>query len=49
MSVKFAVKGIQHQLQDVRNVAYKCMSELYRFMGMEIKQHLKEVRPAQME
>jgi len=31
--VEFAIKGIQHNLQDVRNVSYKCMSELYRQMG----------------
>lgn len=36
-SVNFALKGIQNNLQDVRTVAYKCMSELYRLVGPSIK------------
>jgi hypothetical protein len=36
-AVAFALKGIQHNLQDVRNVAYKCMSELYRLVGPNIR------------
>lgn len=48
-AVAFALKGIQHNLQDVRNVAYKCMSELYRLVGPNIRQQIGELRPAQME
>ncbi len=48
-AVAFALKGIQHNLQDVRNVAYKCMSELYRLVGPNIRQQVGELRPAQME
>jgi hypothetical protein len=48
-AVGFALKGIQHNLQDVRNVAYKCMSELYRLVGPNIRQQIGELRPAQME
>lgn len=48
-AVAFALKGIQHNLQDVRNVAYKCMSELYRLVGPSIRQQIGELRPAQME
>lgn len=43
------MKGINHNLQDVRNVAYKCMSEVYRFMKTRIRPHLEGLRPAQLE
>lgn len=45
-SVQFSLKGIQHNLQDIRNVAYKCMTEIYRSMGPEIRKHLEGLRPA---
>ena len=47
--VAFSLKGIQNNLQDVRNVAYKCMSELYRLVGPNIRQQCEGLRPAQME
>jgi hypothetical protein len=44
--VQFSLKGIQHNLQDVRNVAYRCMSELYRLVGPSIRQQFDGLRPA---
>ena len=48
-SLKFSVVGIQHNLQDVRQVATKCIVELYRVMGDSIRNSLTELRPAQLE
>ncbi len=47
--VSYCVKAIQNNLQDVRIVAYKCMSELYRIVGPTIRDQLDGLRPAQME
>lgn len=44
--VVFALKGIQHNLQDVRTLAYRCMSELYRLIGPSIRKELDGLRPA---
>jgi hypothetical protein len=35
--VSYCVKAIQHNLQDVRIVANKCMTELYRIVGPTIR------------
>jgi hypothetical protein len=47
--VQFCLKGIQHSVQEVRNPAYKCMSELYRLIGPPIRKDLEGLRPAQLE
>jgi hypothetical protein len=47
--VTYCLKGVQHNLQDVRTLAYKCMSELYRIVGPSIRQQCEGLRPAQLE
>lgn len=44
--VAYSLKGIQHNVQDIRNVAYKCMTELYRLVGPSIMKQLDGLRPA---
>lgn len=45
----FTVQGLTHSLQDVRQPASRCMVELYRNLGEEVRSHLGELRPAQIE
>ena len=48
-SLKFSLQGVQHQLQDVRLSAIKCLVELYRAMGEKVRNSFGELRPAQIE
>lgn len=48
-ALKFSLKGVEHNLQDVRNLAYKCIIELYRQMGPKIRGSLGNLKKAQME
>ena len=48
-SLEFAGKGLQHALQDVRQPAQKCIVELYKWLGDEVRQHFDGLRPAQVE
>lgn len=47
--LRFCLKGVQHQLQDVRMPATKCLVELYKRIGSSIRNHFGELRPAQIE
>jgi hypothetical protein len=48
-ALPFTVQGLTHSLQDVRQPASRCMVELYRNLGDEVRQHFSELRPAQVE
>lgn len=47
--LKFAVTGVQHPIQDVRQSATKCIVELYKNLGEGVRGALAELRPAQLE
>ena len=48
-SLKFSITGVQHQLQDIRIVATKCIVELYKAMGGKVRDSFTELRPVQIE
>ena len=48
-SLRFAGKGLQHALQDVRQPAQRCIVELYKWLGDEVKSQFEGLRPAQIE
>jgi len=43
-SLKFAITGAQHALQDVRQVSTKCIVELYKIMGEKVKKSFTDLR-----
>lgn len=43
-SLKFSIAGVQHALQDVRQVSIKCIIELYKVMGEKIRKSFTELR-----
>lgn len=48
-ALTFSLKGVEHNLQDVRNLAYKCVIELYRQIGPKLKAKLSGLKKAQMD
>lgn len=48
-SLKFAITGAQHALQDVRQVSTKCIVELYKIMGEKVKKSFTDLRQAQID
>jgi hypothetical protein len=49
MALSFSLKGVEHNLQDVRNLAYKCIIELYKQVGPSIRGKLGNLKKAQMD
>jgi hypothetical protein len=46
--VKFAVNGFKNPTKDVRDSAYNLIMNIYKFIGDDIKKHLKDLRPPQV-
>lgn len=45
-TLPFTVQGLTHSLQDVRQPAGRCMVELYRVLGNEVRNHFSDLRVA---
>lgn len=48
-SLDFAGQGLIHALQDVRQPAQKCIVELYKYLGDEVRRTFGGLRQAQIE
>jgi hypothetical protein len=47
-TLPFTVQGLTHSLQDVRQPASRCIVELYRSLGTEVRNHFGDLRQAQI-
>lgn len=47
-TLPFTVQGLVHQLPEVRQAAGRCMVELYRVLGEEVREHFGDLRVAQI-
>jgi hypothetical protein len=45
-SLKFAIIGVQHALQDVRQMSTRCIVELYKVLGDKVRKSFSELRQA---
>ena len=48
-SLDFSGQGLAHALQDVRQPAQRCIVELYRFIGDEVRKSFSGLRQAQID
>ncbi len=48
-SLKFAIIGVQHALQDVRQMSTRCIVELYKVLGDKVRKSFSELRQAQID
>ena len=48
-SLDFAGQGLKHALQDVRQPAQKCIVELYKYLGDEVRRTFEGLRQAQID
>ena len=48
-SLKFAIIGVQHPLQDVRQMSTRCIVELYKVLGDKVRKSFSDLRQAQID
>ena len=46
VSLDYSAAGLAHALQDVRQPAQKCIVELYRYLGDEVRNQFGNLRQA---
>ena len=49
VSLDYSATGLAHALQDVRQPAQKCIVELYRYLGDEVRNQFGNLRQAQID